>query len=239
MKASEIMQRDVITATPAMAIADAVHLLTTHRISALPVVDEGGTVVGLLSEADLLRRVELGTETQLPAWRALLAGAGRMAADYVRTHACKVDEVMSSPVISVSPDTELSEVVALMESRRIRRVPVLEDGRLVGIVTRADLMVALERLLPKANTRPVADAELRRQVLAALKAQRWVPRTSFDVRVENGVVELIGLIQDPRERDAARVLLENMPGVRAVVDRLLWIEASSGFPVETPKSQPK
>ena len=100
-------------------------------------------------------------------------------------------------------------------------------------------MVALERLLPMVDTQPVADAELRRQVLAALKAQRWVPRTSFDVRVESGVVELIGLIQDPRERDAARVLLENMPGVRGVVDRLLWIDASSGFPIETPKGQTK
>ena len=145
---------------------------------------------------------------------------------------------MSAPVISVSPDTELSELVALMESRRIRRVPVLRDGHLAGIVTRADLVMALERLLPKVNTQPVADAQLRRQVLEALNAQRRVPLTSFDVRVENGVVEPIGLITDPRERDAARVLLENIPGVRAVVDRLLWIEASSGIPLQTPKDSP-
>ncbi len=145
---------------------------------------------------------------------------------------------MSAPVISVSPDTELSELVALMESRRVRRVPVLQDGHLVGIVTRADLVMTLERLLPKVNTQPVADAQLRRQVLEALNAQRRVPLTSFDVRVENGVVEPIGLITDPRERDAARVLLENIPGVRAVVDRLLWIEASSGIPLQTPKDSP-
>jgi len=238
VKTSDIMQRQLITATPAMAIGDAIHLMIANRIGGLPVIDEGNAVVGILSETDLLRRVELGTETRIPAWQAWLAGPGRDAADYVRTHACKVGEVMSAPVISVSPDTELAELVALMESRRIRRVPVLQDGRLVGIVTRADLIMALERLLPKVNAPPVADAQLRRQVLAALKAQRWVPRTSFDVRVENGVVELIGVITDPRERDAARVLLENIPSVRAVVDRLLWIEASSGIPLQTPKDSP-
>lgn len=232
MKAVDVMQREVVTATPEMPIDDAVHLMIGHRISALPVLDSAGQLVGILSEADLLRRTELGTAQLSPTWRAWLVGPGREAHDYVLSHARLVREVMTVPVISVTPQTPLSEVVALMESRRIRRVPVLEDDRLVGILTRFDLVRALQRLLPKVDTQPVADDELRGRLLDSLKAQRWTPRNSFDVRVENGVVELIGVVTDPREREAARVLAENTPGVRGVVDHLLWVDAMSGLPCD-------
>jgi CBS domain-containing protein len=161
MKALDVMQRQVVTVTAEASIKDAVHLMTAHRISGLPVVDVHGSVVGILSEGDLLRRVELGTELRLPVWRAWFADAGRIAADYVRSHGRKVGEVMTVPAICVTPETELSEVVALMESRRIKRVPVIRDGLLAGIVTRSDLIRALGQLLPKADTRPAADAELR------------------------------------------------------------------------------
>jgi CBS domain-containing protein len=203
MKAHEIMLRHVITATPEMAIDDAVNLMISHRISGLPVVDATGRVVGMLSERDLLRRAELGTELKTPAWRAWLAGAGRAARDYVRTHARRVDEIMTAPAISITPDTGLSEVVAVMESRRIRRLPVLRDGKLVGIITRSDLVRALMQLLPKMDTQPVADAELRRRIMTSLGQQSWSPRISFDVKVENGVAELVGLVTDEAERRAA------------------------------------
>ncbi len=239
MKALEIMQRNVITASPDMMIDDAVTLMISHRISGLPVVNGAGTVVGMLSESDLLRRVELGTESRTPAWRAWLAGPGREARDYVRTHARRVDEIMTVPVISVTPETELSEVVALMESRRIRRVPVLQNGSLAGILTRSDLLRALTRLLPKVNTQPVADAELRRRILASLGEQRWSPRISFDVKVENGVAELIGLVTDEAERRAARVLVENTSGVQGVIDHLLWVDPMSGIPIDPPAGAPR
>lgn len=232
MKAQDIMQRQPITAIPEMPIEDALHLMLTHRISGLPVVDSTGVVVGILSEGDLLRRTELGTEESLSGWRAWLAGQGRAARKYVHSHARQVGEVMSAPVIFVTPRSDLADVVALMESRRINRVPVLQDGHLVGIVTRADLLRALERLLPKADTRPVADAELRRRLLASLAEQRWVPRFSIDVKVVNGVAELRGAITDERTREAARVLVENTPGVREVIDSLVWIEPISGMPLD-------
>lgn len=123
MKTRDIMQRKPITATPEMSIEDAVHLMTTHRISGLPVVDPTGVVVGVLSEGDLLRRMEPGTEARLPGWRAWLASQGHTARDYVRSHARRVGELMTAPVISVTPQTDLADVVALMESRRIKRVP--------------------------------------------------------------------------------------------------------------------
>jgi CBS domain-containing protein len=233
MNALDVMQREVITATPDMAIEDAVRLMVAHRISGLPVVNTAGAVVGILSEGDLLRRAELGTERSTSAWRAWLAGPGRDARDYVHSNARKVEEAMTSPVISVTPETPLSDIVALMESRRIRRVPVLEDDRLVGIVTRADLVRALQRLLPKLQSQPVADAELRRRLIDSLAKQRWASR-AMDVRVENGVAELVGIITNPAEREAARVLAENTPGVRGVIDHLLWVESTSGIALEKP-----
>ena len=232
MKALDVMQRDLITVTPDTALDDAVHLMVTHRISGLPVVDASGAVVGILTEGDLLRRSELRTEATVPAWIGWLTGQGRAAREYVREHARKVGELMTVPVITVTAQTELGEVVALMESRRVKRVPVLQQGRLVGILTRSDLMRALEILLPKTETRPVADADLRHRLLTSLREQRWVPRVSFDVKVVNGVAELLGVVTDERAREAIRVLIENTPGVRGVVDHLIWIDPMSGLPID-------
>lgn len=226
------MQSRLITATPEMPIEEAVHLMTTHHISGLPVVDSTGAVAGMLSESDLLRRTELGTAERWPAWRAWLAGRGRAARDYVRSHARRVGELMTAPVVSVTPQTDLAEVVALMESRRIKRVAVIHESRLVGILTRSDVIRALASLLPKADTSPIADADLRRRLLASLREQSWSPRASFDVKVVNGVVELLGVVTDERTREATRVLVENTPGVKAVTDHLIWIEPMSGAPVD-------
>jgi CBS domain-containing protein len=151
MKAVDLMQRQVVTVTAEASIKDAVRLMTAHWISGLPVVDVHGSVVGILSERDLLRRVEPGTELRLPVWRAWFADAGRIAADYVRSHGLKVGEVMTVPAICVTPEMELSEVVALMEARRIKRIPVVRDGLLAGIITRSDLIRALGELLPKVD----------------------------------------------------------------------------------------
>jgi CBS domain-containing protein len=234
MKARDVMQRDVITVTPETRIEDALRLMARDHISGLPVVDATGTAVGILSEGDLLRRVELGTETRLSTWRAWIAAPGREAGDYARSHARQVGEVMTAPIVSVTPDTDLAEIVALMESRRIKRIPVLENGRIAGIVTRADLVRALERLLPRVDTPAAADAELRRRLLASLAEQTWARRIPLRVKVRQGMVELDGVVIDRRERQGLRVLAENTPGVRGVIDHLVWIEPNSGIPVDPP-----
>lgn len=234
MKVSEVMSHAVATVSPETSLADAVALMVTRRISGLPVMGENGTVMGILTEGDLLRRVETGTEPKVAAWRAWLADPGTDASTYVRTHARKVGEIMTAPVISIDPGTDLAEVVALMESRRIKRVPVIEQGRLVGIVSRGDLVRALDRMLPKPDSRVIADAEIRRRILSGLSEQRWAPRFSIDVRVENGIAELRGFIIDERKREAMRVLAENTPGVRRVVDHLSRIEPVSGVTIDQP-----
>ena len=237
MKTVDIMTQPVITVTPETRIAEAARLLLQHRISGLPVVDDGGRVVGIVTEGDLLRRSELGTERQRPRWLELLMGPGRLARDYVDAHGRTVGEVMSEDVASVTPQDALRDVVRLMEKRDIKRLPVIEDGRLVGIVSRANLVRVLVHAMTRAAV-PRSDMEIRESILSEIAKEPWGPRFSVDVTVENGVVELHGSITDERERTALRVVAENVPGVKAVRDRLVWVEPLSGFVVRRPRSRP-
>ncbi|MGE5268820.1 MAG: CBS domain-containing protein [Thiohalocapsa sp.] len=242
MKVSEIMTAPVVTVAPETAIAEVARLMLQHRISGLPVVDSHGAVVGIVTEGDLLRRAETGTERHRSHWLELLISPGRLAAEYAGAHARQAGEVMSPSVISVTPDDGLERVVALMERQDVKRLPVVEAGRLVGIVSRADLVRALARRLalgPQSAGRSAAgaaaatagDADIRAQILAEIARQPWGPRASVDVKVSGGVVELFGSITDERERNALRILAENTAGVTAVQDRLVWVEPLSGFVV--------
>jgi CBS domain-containing protein len=235
MKAAEIMTRKVVTTTPDSPIEEVARAMLRHHLSGVPVVDAAGTVTGIVTEGDLLRRTETGTERTRSRWLELLIAPGRLAQDYVRSHARKVSEVMTDAVISVGPDTPLGEVVALMESRRVKRLPVIEDGRLVGIISRADLLGALVERLPKVSAAAVSDAKLRKRVLAEIDKQPWAPRASIDALVEDGTVELRGAITDEREREALRVVAENVPGVKRVRDHLVWVEPISGMVIDAPR----
>jgi CBS domain-containing protein len=237
MRAADIMSRNLVTATPSMALEEAVQLMLSHRISGLPVLDSRGALVGIVTEGDLLRRPETSTERQLSWWRAVLLGTQRLAEQYVHTHARRVEEVMTRDLVSITPSTPLAEVVALMEARGIKRLPVLQDGNLVGIVSRADLLRALERFLAmqrSSDSVACQDSELRRRLLRQLEAQRWVPAALVDIGVQEGVVELRGFILNEGQREALRVLAENTPGVRHVIDNLVWMEPYSGFTLQLP-----
>jgi CBS domain-containing protein len=232
MKASDVMTRLVITTTPDAPIEDVARLMVLHRFSGVPVVDASGDVVGMITEGDLLRRAETGTEKKHSGWLRLLIGPGRLAQEYAQAHARKVEDVMTRPVVSAAPETPLAEVVALMESRRVKRLPVIEKGRLIGLVSRADLLKALADLLPKIEAAPVSDAELRTRILAEIEKHPWAPRAGTDVVVEDGTVELRGVLTDEREREALRILAENVPGVKHVRDRLVWVEPMSGTVID-------
>ena len=236
MKVSDVMTRTPVTTGPDESLEDAVNLMLKTRVSGLPVVDAKGAVVGILTEGDLLRRVELGTARHPAGWLATFLAPGRAARDYIRTHGRKVGEIMTTDVVSASADTPLSEVVALMETQQIKRLPVLEKGRLIGIVSRADLLRALTRLLPDRCVVATSDVELRKRVLAEVAKHPWAPRANVDATVEDGVVELRGAVTDDQERVGLRVVAENTPGVRAVHDRLIWVEAVSGTVIEAPKA---
>ncbi len=229
MKAGEVMTTGVVSVTPESAVADAAQLMIEHHISGLPVVDKNGKLVGILSEGDLLRRVETGTQRRRPRWLEFLIGPGRLANEYVHASGRKVYEVMSEDVKTVTEDTPLGTIVELMERRRIKRVPVMRDGALVGIVTRANLLRALAGLARTAPPTTTDDAAIRARVLAELEAQPWAPIAQLNVVVHDGVVELWGAIIDERQRQAMRVAAENVPGVKRVIDQLAWIEPTSGM----------
>ncbi len=232
MKAADIMTRPVITIEASAPIADAVRAMLEHRISGLPVADKAGALVGMVTEGDFLRREEIGTEVQRPRWLEFILGPGRSATDYVRSHARKVEEVMTSDVVSVTEDTPLEDVVTLMEMRHIKRVPVVKGRKVVGIVSRANLLRALAGFIAEVPPGTSDDAALRDRVLAEMDKQRWAPRAGIDVMVRNGVVSFWGSILDERERSALRVVAENIPGVKAVEDHLCWVEPMSGWVIE-------
>jgi CBS domain-containing protein len=233
MKASDVMTRDVITVGREASVANAIRLMIDNNVSGLPVLDDG-KVIGILTEGDLLRRGETGTERHRPRWLEILMGPGRMAGEYVRTHGRKVKESMTTDVIGVAGDTRLDEVVGLMERRRIKRVPVIEGDVLVGVVSRLDLLRALLRTIEAEDSKDRSDDDIREQILAELAKAAWVPRDGFSISVKDGVVDLNGVILEENEREALRVVAENVSGVRAVEDHLIWIEPVSGTVIEPP-----
>ena len=235
MNAPDVMTREILSVGPDTTVAEAIRTMLDNRISGLPVIDEAGRLVGILTEGDLMRRGETGTERQRPRWLEILMGPGRLAGEYVRTHGRKVDGIMTRDVVSVTPDTPLKEVVELMERRRIKRVPVLDGDVLVGILSRADLLCALLGALEEKPAPVTSDEEIRDRILAELARAAWVPRDGVTITVENGVVDLNGVILDEKERGALRVAAENAPGVRAVEDHLVWVEPVSGTVIDAPR----
>ena len=176
MKASDIMTRRVVTVARDTSILEAVRLMLQNRISGLPVVDDKGQLIGMVTEGDFLRRAETSTERHRSRWIEFLIGPGRLADEYVHAHGRKVEEVMTSEPYTVSSDTPLERVVEEMERRHVKRLPVVDDGRLVGIISRANLLhalVSLRRDMPPATAN---DSEIREQLLAELADKPWSPR---------------------------------------------------------------
>lgn len=233
MKATDVMTRRVVTVTADTTIQAAAQLMIRHRISGLPVIADGGAVIGMVSEGDLLRRAEIGTERRRSHWLEFIIGPGRLARDYVLSHTRHVGDVMTAEVFSIAPETPLEDAVALMERHRIKRLPVIESGRIVGIVSRADLLRAVASLLARPSRRKASDTQIRRGILAEISKQAWAPRASIAVAVRHGLVELHGVISDERERQALRVTAENFPGVTGVRDHLVWVDPVSGMVLDT------
>ncbi|MDK9696884.1 MAG: CBS domain-containing protein [Siculibacillus sp.] len=236
MRADEVMTRDPMTISPGASVAEAVRAMLDARVSGLPVVDEAGRLVGVITEGDLLVRAELGTEKKRAKWLEFLFGPGRSAEDYVQAHGRRVEEVMTRTPITVAPTTGLDEVVETMIDQRVKRLPVVEGESLVGVVSRADVLRALSGVFAEAPAAPVeiGDAELVAEVKAALAGHGWAPSTSLDIRAVAGEVELWGSILDERQREAIRVAVENVPGVKAIVDHMVWVEPFSGTVVSAP-----
>ena len=237
MNAEHVMTRNVISIDPDATVLQAARLMLQHHISGLPVIDKEGKLVGVLSEGDFLRRRETKTERRRSRWLEFLMGPGRIAAEYSHSHGSKVAEVMTTDVQTVDETTPIEDIVDLMERKRIKRVPVLCGGQVVGIVTRSNLMHAMVSLARAAQGPAEDDASIRERLLDEIKKEQWAPAATANVVVHDGVVDLWGMIVDERQRNALKVAAENIPGVTAVKDHLVWIEPTSGFVIE-PDDEP-
>jgi CBS-domain-containing membrane protein len=234
MIASDVMTRNVISVSPDATVAQAVELMLERGISGLLVVNASGILAGIVTEGDLLRRDELGTERRRSWWLRLIASPGRQAADFTRAHGRRVADVMTHDVVGISAEAPLEEIVALMEEHRIKRVPVLEGDRVVGVVSRADLLRALAAAARERAAIGADDRTIREHILDILEREPWAPRTTLNVTVVDGTVDLWGTISNDNERRAICVIAENAPGVKKVIDHLVFVEAYTGTVIEPP-----
>jgi CBS domain-containing protein len=216
MRAKDVMTTDPIVVGPETTVGEIAELLLQRRISGVPVADAAGRVLGVVSEDDLMHRPEIGGPRRRSRWLTWFSGG--QTGDFVKTHGRIARDVMSAPAIVVDEEASIADIARLLEERRIKRVPVLRDGKLVGIVSRADLL----RGFAAAQRAPAAvaadDGALRTAILAAMKREGWPMAAIVNVVVSDGVAHLWGLL-DPEEDPRALVLLvEGVPGVKAVED---------------------
>jgi CBS domain-containing protein len=230
MRAMDVMTTNVITVDPDMSVQALAAALSEHGISGAPVVDAQNRLVGIVSEGDLLHRVETGTERRRDRtgrrrswWLDRIGSDEELARDYIKSHGRTVKDVMTRQVVSVADTTDLAEIATLLETKMIKRVPVVRDGKLVGIVSRANLVRALAAAGSQltADT-AVDDRTIREKLLAELSEQEWVHTWAADIIVRDRVVHIwVSDDRPPEERHALRVAAENIPGVRGVEEHLV------------------
>ncbi|HWT36996.1 MAG TPA: CBS domain-containing protein [Paraburkholderia sp.] len=221
MRALDIMTTDVVTATPDMTIQQAARLFVDNRISGMPVVDADGQVIGIVSQGDLLHRVENGTDHGKRRWWLdfLLSSPREQAARYIKEHGHFVRDVMCDQVISITEDASLDKIADLMERRHLKRVPVLKDGKLVGIVSRSNLIRALASVASPADSSTHDDAGLRDAIVLQMHGQRW-GLSKQGVLVKDGVAHLWGVVESEEEKRAICIAAEGVPGVKRVEHHL-------------------
>jgi len=209
------MTSSVITVGPHSSVSDIAKLLLENHISAVPVVDESGKLVGMVSEGDLIRRADLGTQRQRSWWLALFGQAER-AAEYVKTHGQKAGDVMTTELITVDVDATIGEIAFLLEKNRIKRVPVTENGELVGLVSRANL---IRTLAAGGGGKELAgnDAAIREAFLKELN-EAGLRTHLMNVIVDNGIAQVFGLVRSEAEKRAIRVASENVIGISQLKD---------------------
>jgi CBS domain-containing protein len=219
MKARDVMTTPVITVRPTASIKEVARLFLERRISAVPVVDDQDKIVGMVSEGDLIHRFEISTERRRPWWLAMIAGDEALVAEYIKAHANQVNDIMSRNVITAAPDTPLHEIAETLEKNKIKRLPIVRDRQVIGIVSRANLAQAIATSGSKLDM-TLSDATIRENLLTHLSEQSWAHVRPLNVTVNCGVVDLWGYVESDVERKAIRVAAESMPGVRGVNDHM-------------------
>lgn len=232
------MAKTVVSVSPKATIGEALDVMVRSHLSGLPVIDEAGRLVGMVSEGDFLRRPELGTEKPAGSWIVGLLLPGKAAETYARARGRRVDEIMSGDVATIEPTASLYEAAALMEKRHIKRLPVVDANKVVGMVTRADFVRALVELVrPAYEEQPISDSEIKRRIEAELRAQPWAPVASIEVSVQNGVATFRGVLTDERQRNAIHAVAESIDGVRTVHDHMIWTDPFTATVLASPEDE--
>jgi CBS domain-containing protein len=220
MNAQDAMTRDVVTVGPQTTVGEIAGLLVRHRISAVPVVADDGRVVGIVSQTDLGHRSETGTEKRRKWWLDLFADADSKAREYIKSHGLKAHDVMTRVIVSVSKNASLAEVADVLDTHRIRQVPVMDDGRLAGMISRADLVRKLAEIKFAAPAARPDNGALQKAIWEQIKAQPWLESAYINLAVKDGVVELYGVVDSDDQRRALRILVEGVSGVQKVEDNV-------------------
>jgi len=222
MKAADVMVSPVITVGPECSVQDLAEILLENRVSAVPVVSKNGDLVGIVSEGDLIRRTEIDTERRRSRLLALLIGSQPLAAEFVKSHAHRIADLMTRDVIVATPETSLRDIAALLEKSGIKRVPIVSNGKVIGIVSRANLVQALASARKEIKAAAAtSDRMIREELLSRLRAEPWARTSRINVIVHDGTVELWGTVRSQAEKRAVRLAAELTPGVRTVNDNLI------------------
>jgi len=225
MQAADVMTPNVITVTPDSEVSEIASLLLEHGISAVPVVDADDNVLGIVSEGDLIRRVENNGDQHKSWWLKLFSGGGN-AVDYVKSHGRTAGEVMTPHPLTINEDEPLHNIAALLEKRHIKRVPVVRDGKLVGIVSRANLLRGFS-----VNRQPAGgddDRAIRDAIVKEVDDNTGVMVDRLNIIVSDGKVQLWGLVDSKEQRWAVQVAAENIDGVKEVENNLGFMPRGMG-----------
>ena len=236
MRAHQIMTRPVISVTPETTIVDAANTMLQKHVSGLPVVDAAGKLVGIISEGDFIRRSEIGTQRKRGRFLKFILGPGQEAIDFVREHGRKIAEIMTPEPVTIGEDTPLEEIVQLMEKNNVKRLPVTRGNKIVGIVSRSNLLQAVASVAREIPDPTADDDHIRNRVIDALAKNDWCP-FGLSVIVRDGIVHLSGVITEERSRQAAIVAAENVTGVNKVHDHLCWVDTMSGMYLNSPEDE--
>lgn len=228
MQAIDIMTPNVVSVGPDTEVRDIAQLLLKHRISAVPVVDEDRQLIGIVSEGDLMRRVKDDGDHRDAWWLTLFAG-GKDAGDYVKSHGRKAHEVMTANPLSVAEDTPLHTIARMLEKHHIKRVPVLREGKLVGIVSRANLLQGIANAAVAPTQSPSDDRQIREAILKEVENNTGVQVEGISVIVDGGAVEVWGLVESHEQKQAVSVAAENVPGVTKVENHLGMMPRGVGY----------
>jgi CBS domain-containing protein len=236
MRAHQIMTRPVITVAPETPIVDAANTMLQRHISGLPVVNKVGQLVGIISEGDFIRRSEIGTQRRPSRFLKFILGSGKEATDFVHEHGRKVAEIMTPDPLTINEDTDLEKIVELMEKNGVKRLPVMRGDKLVGIVSRSNLLQAVASLAREIPDPTADDDHIRNRIIDTLEKNNWCP-FGLSVTVRDGIVHLSGVITEERSRQAAIVGAENVAGVKKVHDHLCWVDTMSGMYLNSPEDE--